>query len=486
MNTLGKDYAKLPEAHKPTWFWVPCWLAIALCSVAWAQFPTSQDGHILDANRRIGSSGLNSPSRVNRLTPPGNLYITGNVTGGARFQGLVPYRSTGEINATLGSGALSDFRRDSVGLDDLSSGLPGRRPYFDPSRSVTYTHNGRVTSTDQTYYTDNAAIGTVSTRRYANRSGAVRPLGRADYSLSVPSDASAFYGQPAAAVSTQPQSPFLRKTLRPGRRTAEVPDQWLGQHQQQPLKTAPDDQTDEQSEFDTRTPFEIAQDELEQLAEQQPETTSTEADDRQATTQPDQPRTPISVRATARRSATMSSYHRKIAHGKQYMKHGQFYRAASAFGIAATAVADGTTEMSIACYGKAHALFAAGEFMSAAFFLDRAITSDTPESIPIVLPDQVSDAQQLQKSLIDLQQWQQRSGQPMLLFLQGYVQYQLGMLEPSRQSLTQALTAQPEVASVKFLLNAVTAAVQAKSAPPPADDHEPTQLHDPNTENPSN
>ncbi|MCK5271565.1 MAG: hypothetical protein KAJ52_03270, partial [Sedimentisphaerales bacterium] len=53
--------------------------------VANGQYYVSQQGHLLDANPRIGSFGLNTNARLDSLIPRANLYVTGNITGGARF-----------------------------------------------------------------------------------------------------------------------------------------------------------------------------------------------------------------------------------------------------------------------------------------------------------------------------------------------------------------------------------------------------------------
>ena len=74
----------------------------------------------------------------------------------------------------------------------------------------------------------------------------------------------------------------------------------------------------------------------------------------------------------------------------------------------------------------------------------------------------------------------------MLLFLQGYVQYQLGMFEAAAESLKQALAAQPEVESIKLLLDVVNTTAHAKSAPSATDSSKPTKLHDPNSDPPQN
>ena len=129
-----------------------------------AQYSTSQGGHLLDANPRIGSGGLNSPTNPNpRLLGPGfnNLLITGNVTGGRSFQGDIGYRSPYEFQGGLGSTELSNFRRDSVGQADLSVDLNRPRPYLSPSRGVTRTLGGNIVNTGDLLGGHTATVGSM-------------------------------------------------------------------------------------------------------------------------------------------------------------------------------------------------------------------------------------------------------------------------------------------------------------------------------------
>jgi len=68
----------------------------------------------------------------------GNLIVTGNVTGGKHFRGIVPYRSSTYFRAGLGSSALDSFLRYSAGSENL--GFTGSiQPFYSPSRSVSAT-----------------------------------------------------------------------------------------------------------------------------------------------------------------------------------------------------------------------------------------------------------------------------------------------------------------------------------------------------------
>src|SRR5206468_5700335 len=74
--------------------------ALAACAIFTpAAFPQARinNGNVLDANNRIGSGGYNTGGGNNQYRGPYVGYtaqdvITGNVTGGQQFRGVVPYR----------------------------------------------------------------------------------------------------------------------------------------------------------------------------------------------------------------------------------------------------------------------------------------------------------------------------------------------------------------------------------------------------------
>ena len=102
-----------------------------------AQQYIGQDGRMLDANTRIGSGGLNPIRPVSPLLS-GNAIATGNVGRGFSFRAASPIASPYAFGAGLGTGTLSAFRRDSVGVFDSASPYGGLTPriYYDPSQTV--------------------------------------------------------------------------------------------------------------------------------------------------------------------------------------------------------------------------------------------------------------------------------------------------------------------------------------------------------------
>jgi len=116
-------------------------------AVAWAQYRTP-----LRYDLRY-TSPTYIPSGVMRYGPPrqpdpyrfgnplyGNLAVTGNLRLGKSFRGNTPYTASGSLlSRDLPSTRLSDFRRDSIGIEDLGTGLEygGIRPYYPDMSTVT-------------------------------------------------------------------------------------------------------------------------------------------------------------------------------------------------------------------------------------------------------------------------------------------------------------------------------------------------------------
>jgi len=89
----------------------------------------------LDANYRVGSGGYNAPVTQQRIDS--QLYVTGQVSGLSSFRGRVGYAAENELRLDLPSAGLSDFRRQSVGLPDVTGGNPlVPAPYFERTRTI--------------------------------------------------------------------------------------------------------------------------------------------------------------------------------------------------------------------------------------------------------------------------------------------------------------------------------------------------------------
>lgn len=153
----------------PTRGWLIAGTSWMLAGAAFAQYPgqVQQDGRLFDANPLVGSGGRNAsqsfaPPLLGNAAASGTLsrglslrtgvglqqgYTTSVNLGSGILQGggpaLIQSGSGGisDVNAfgaRVGSGALSDFRRDSTSAADANSPYQGlvARPYYDATTTV--------------------------------------------------------------------------------------------------------------------------------------------------------------------------------------------------------------------------------------------------------------------------------------------------------------------------------------------------------------
>ncbi len=95
--------------------------------------------YIPSGTLRFGPRARYDPYKFGHYNP-GNLSVTGNLRLGKSFQGTSPYRSTGsQLSLDLPSTRLSNFRRDSISLQDIGTGLEygGLGAFYPGSASVT-------------------------------------------------------------------------------------------------------------------------------------------------------------------------------------------------------------------------------------------------------------------------------------------------------------------------------------------------------------
>ncbi|MCX5676452.1 MAG: hypothetical protein NTX87_15735 [Planctomycetota bacterium] len=127
-------------------------LAVALAVVAWATDALAQYYVPLRYDMRYTPNpGYISPVPYAQAPPRadpyafgsaqyGNYDITGNVRAGKSFRGSTPFGQQGsQISTRLPSLRLSNFTRDSIGIEDIGTGVEhgAALPYFPGSGSVT-------------------------------------------------------------------------------------------------------------------------------------------------------------------------------------------------------------------------------------------------------------------------------------------------------------------------------------------------------------
>jgi len=157
-------------------------------------------------------------------------------------------------------------------------------------------------------------------------------------------------------------------------------------------------------------------------------------------------------------------FNQHIAAGEKYLKESKYYRSADAYTLALIY----KPEESLAYLGKSHALFAAGEYMSSALFLSRAIiavserreTKDYDEVQELLALGSkflaYIDRDNLENRVVDVEQWQQRSNSAELQFLLGYIYYQMGRADAAREAIDGAyekMSEAPAVIALKKIID---------------------------------
>lgn len=153
-----------------------------------------------------------------------------------------------------------------------------------------------------------------------------------------------------------------------------------------------------------------------------------------------------------------AKFNQHMATAEKYLEDGKFYRSADAYTLALVY----EPGEGLAYIGKSHALFAAGEYISSALFLSRAVTAASEghdkkgDEVQQLLAASskllaLIDKDKLESRLVDVEQWQQRSGSVELQFLLGYIYYQMGRLEAARGVIDDAYNKMPESSAVVAL-----------------------------------
>ena len=140
-----------------------------------------------------------------------------------------------------------------------------------------------------------------------------------------------------------------------------------------------------------------------------------------------------------------------------YLKQGRYYRAANAYTLASIYKSNDPLVQA----GKAHALFAAGEYMSSALFLSRAIEA-MPEyaKYKVDLAAVLGDKDKIESRIADIEEWSEGSKTAELHFLLGYVYYRMGRLDKAKEAIDTAYIKMPQSQAVGAVKKAIYDAIK--------------------------
>jgi tetratricopeptide (TPR) repeat protein len=147
-------------------------------------------------------------------------------------------------------------------------------------------------------------------------------------------------------------------------------------------------------------------------------------------------------------SLSQSKFNQHMRDAEEHLRAGRYYRAAGCFSLASVYQADNP----LALAGRGHALFAAGEYVSSALFLSRALAI-SPEYLQmrVDLVAMLGDERKLAGRIADIEQWLARSGSSQLQFLLGYVYYRTGQFLRAKQAIDAAYEKTPQSPAVQAM-----------------------------------
>lgn len=148
-------------------------------------------------------------------------------------------------------------------------------------------------------------------------------------------------------------------------------------------------------------------------------------------------------------------FNRHVEAAEDYLGAGKYYKAADSFALALMYEPDNVQALA----GRSHALFAAGEYVSSALFLSRAlaIRPDYANS-RIDLATLLGGRSRLAGRIADVEQWFARSGSPKLQLLLGYVYLQTGRLNEASKAIKAAHKRMPQSPAIPAIKAAIDAA----------------------------
>lgn len=428
-----------------------------------------------------------------------NLVVTGNITGGRHFRGVVPYQDSRYFTAPLGSTSLDSFLRRSAGVGNFDNiPMGGFLPYYSSTQTVTTTRPGLVTvlrppiasstgiasgmahspmSSAQRSISidDNTLGGQFPTKAYSryrpmsmtphelelrvSKTLGRLPLGGKD--MDMPDEESiAEYRQKMQEISdqalelkrriTQPEEPGTETELTDDLEKLRA-EQRIKALEQRPV---PERKLDvyEQMRLEIEAPVDELADEQEisekSLQERIAEVSLLVAKAR-------------AIRGKHKSFATYSKdkFNEYMRKAENFLKEAKYYKAADAYTLALMFKPDDP----LAYAGKSHALFASGEYMSSSLFLQRALDI-FPEyaAFKIDLVAMVGDKDQLESRISDVRLWLAKSDAAELHFLIAYIYYQMGRPPEAVTAIDKAYEKMPEVRAVIVLREAIHAASKTK------------------------
>lgn len=417
------------------------------------------------------TNDLTTQTQVN-YGADGNLTVTGNVTGSRYFRGIVPYRSITEFDAELGFTSLNSFIRRSAGQPYYDKIPAQTQPYYPPSRTVTSM---------QRYGRDGLTLSKIELSALSGIP--ILPLPEEDTIYRRQRPLSLGANELEKMIDLQLQ--FMKEQEAEAEVLPEEGEKFNYFGEIEIKKSDPSEQIEtekvtpqepeipagiEQEDIERAEPLEYLKDidrrgeeskdqEFEQIDKAKEET-----EDKYSLKLPEKKELPEPDHAKAKeirgsykdfKSLANAKFNEYIQAAGKFFKQGKYYQAADAYILAGV----WSGEHPLPLIGRGHALFAAGEYMSSSYFIQRAITLD-PEyaSKKFDLRSLLFDLDMIENRLLEVMTWQQKSGSGELAFLLAYLFYQLDDISRAQVAINLAIEKMPDNKAVDLLKKAIETA----------------------------
>lgn len=460
---------------------------------------------------------------VNPIDRTSDLVVTGNISGGKHFRGVVPYNAITNFGGTLGSTTLDSFMRRTSGL-----GWTKPTPYYSQTATVTTTTPGSrgvqkppTTKIDtgsfgesflpsltmkqlpqRQRYNQTLATDNVNYLRQKPFSTRVRPMAnrpqQLEKALLNESQLNIYRRQKQSEAEYNKQREQFQLDIKKVNDKAEKLKQSLiAEYQPTQLadeqkpgsdfsksfkQVGPDQQLeDEKYEQNTVDVYEQMKKKIDDLyqskipaylsdSEQLTGQTINKDKKTQELKSEQQKQKLMEVDLASAKAKAVLGEHKTFASFSedkfnQYLRAGENYLKEGKYYRAADAYTMASVykpKDPLAYAGKSQALLAAGEYMSSSLFLSRTLDI-FPEyaMFKIDIVTMVGDRDKLESRIVDIEQWLKQNNAGELQFLLAYVYYQLDRLDRAAKAIDIAYGKMPDSHAVSVLKSAIDNAMKA-------------------------
>jgi hypothetical protein len=404
----------------------------------------------------------------------GNAIVAGNVGGGRQFRGVVPYGSS-YYTRTGSSSSVDNFLRRAGGdpvTQDRNPGVYGQ--YYDPRRTIASTASrnvqGGLAAPLLAPRSGPDSSMTASLPQIMNTPfGLQRPLSSppSELALILQRQMKQSQADDMLRARINKKNILDEKTVQNENNDPLRPELLLPPLEQKKpennLENKPDEKKIQPNRYE-QIRIKMADD----LKQQEEDTARQKEVEKKQDAQKDEVKGSLDNASEPRgRYKTFTSLAEAKAFeymtaARQFLKEGKFYKAADSFALAAVWQPENATTY----VGQVWSLFAAGEYMSSAYYLNQILILK-PQLVArkIDLTAMMSDRDTFENRILEITACQERSQSGELAFLAAYMLWQDGKVSKAQEAIAKANSLIPYNPAVKTLTDVIAPAAPVPQTP---------------------